>query len=186
MSQDQPEIIFAHTTAIAAGPNRGVTPKNLGAKFTPRSALSATDNLDGHAGKVLYIAFIETTGFLQSAVWNFCSWERVERYPGNHVLNRYVDTGDCIPGVNVMGGVWYGAYCSDNRRGDKNSIRKQILHFVHINGISQCIKIIVTGKSLGGAIAQCTALNLCFRTDPGKVKLVLFASPRVGVTVSFR
>ena len=27
MSQDQPEIIFAHTTAVAADPNRGVTPK---------------------------------------------------------------------------------------------------------------------------------------------------------------
>ena len=35
MSQDQPEIIFAHTTAVAADPNRGVTPKNLGANFTP-------------------------------------------------------------------------------------------------------------------------------------------------------
>ena len=39
MSQDQPEIIFAHTIAVAADPNRGVTPKNLGAKITPRSAL---------------------------------------------------------------------------------------------------------------------------------------------------
>ena len=39
MSQDQPKITFAHTTAAAADPNRGVTPKNLGAKFTPRSAL---------------------------------------------------------------------------------------------------------------------------------------------------
>ena len=42
MSQDQPEIIVAHTTAVAADPNRGVTPKNLGAKFTPRSALKKT------------------------------------------------------------------------------------------------------------------------------------------------
>ena len=39
MSQDQPEKNFAHTTAIAAAPNRGVTPKNVGANFTPRSGL---------------------------------------------------------------------------------------------------------------------------------------------------
>ena len=42
MSQNQPEIIFAHTTAVAADPNRGVTPKIIGAKFTPRSALKKT------------------------------------------------------------------------------------------------------------------------------------------------
>ena len=143
---------------------------------------NGTDNPDGPAGKVLYIAFRETTGFVEAAVWNFCCWERVETYPGNHMLSRYVnrDNTDYTPGVNVIRGLWYGAYCSNDRTSNRNSIRNQLLEFVHTNGISQYNKIILTGTSLGGALAQCAALDLCIRTDPDRVKLVLFASPRAG------
>ena len=143
---------------------------------------NGTDNPDGPAGKVLYIAFRETTGFVEAAIWNFCSWERAERYPGNHMLNRYVnrDSTHYTPGVNVVGGLWYGAYCSNDRRSNRNSIRRQLLEFVRTNGISQYNSIIITGVSLGGALAQCVALDLCIRTESGKIKLVLFASPRAG------
>ncbi|KAI6652300.1 hypothetical protein LOD99_7315 [Oopsacas minuta] len=148
---------------------------NTGIIFT-----NASDNPDGPARKILYISFRETTGFVEGLVWNFLSWERAEQYPGNHYLYRYVGNRDWTPGVNVLGGLWYGAYCSNDKTNQTDSIRRQLLQFTQRNDISKYKKIIITGKSLGGVLAQYTALDLCIRTEPGMIKLVLFASPRGG------
>ena len=49
----------------------------------------------------------------------------------------------------------------------------------HIINETDYENIIISGMSLGGALAQCAALDLCARFTQGKIILILFGSPRV-------
>ncbi len=144
-----------------------------------------SDNEDGPKGKVLYICFRETTGLPQFLHWNPLSWERAETYGGNEeILKDYAI--DFRGGFHMLRGVWYGPYSSNCQNcpfvSEPNSIRTDLLNFMETSNMEQYDKIIISGMSLGGALSQCAAVDVCTRVEKNKVKLVLFASPRVGST----
>jgi hypothetical protein len=111
--------------------------------------------------KNLHICFRETTGSLQMAHWFQVTKGKYVNIDGN--------------GVWIHQGVWNGPYTSAN---SIESIRTELLDFIDTNE-TDYENIIISGMSLGGALAQCAALDLCAHFTKGKIILILFGSPRV-------
>lgn len=132
-----------------------------------------TKNEDGEAGKVLYISFRETTGPLQLIHWvsGMISSENVDTYSGNQMLK----------GVSMSRGIWSGPYSSGDKTNKTKSIRNTIVNFIEENR-NKYTKIIISGLSLGGALAQCAALDVSIRVPKGTVNVILYGSPRVGTS----
>jgi len=134
-------------------------------------AENASANEDGPAGKVLYICFRETTGPLQFAHWASGMFAAVDPslYAGNEEL----------PPMAISRGIWNGPYTSGSVGRMARNIRNSLLSFMEKNGAEKYDRIIISGMSLGGAMAQCAALDVAARVKPGKVRLILYAAPRV-------
>jgi hypothetical protein len=134
-------------------------------------AENVTDNEDGFAGKVLYICFRETTGPLQFAHWVSGMFATVDpsQYSGNEDL----------PSMTISRGIWNGPYTSGSSGEGAKNIRNSLLSFMKKQDMDKYDTIIITGMSLGGAMAQCATLDVASRVGPGKVKLIPYAAPRV-------
>lgn len=128
--------------------------------------VNTTDNDDGNAEKILYIAFRETTSPQQLIAWISVS--------PNKVIG---DNGEA-----VLASLWDYVYDIRDKNGNPapNNIRSNLIKAIlQQENVNHFDKIIVTGMSLGGALAYCAAYDLSLMY-PGKVEFFGFASPRIG------
>jgi hypothetical protein len=125
-----------------------------------------TDNEDGKAGHVLYIAFRETTGWQQLITWLSMFEKTIVGSRGEAVLSSLYSY------VYDKRDFWGNPIPGNIRQAVINAVKKEFKQ----NAID---KIVVTGLSLGGAIGYCVADDLSF-LYPKKVELFTFGTPRVG------
>lgn len=127
---------------------------------------NTTDNEDGKAGRVLYIAFRETTSWQQLVAW----------------MSLYGTTVVGEHGEAVLSSLYSLVYDRRDLAGNPmvNNIKRAVINAVESETDRGPIdKIVVTGMSLGGALASCAAYDLSCRYKQ-KVELFTFATPRIG------
>jgi hypothetical protein len=159
-----------------------------------------TNNQDGLKGQVLYISFRETTGPLQMLHWpsQILAWERPCNYYNPNKIKSQIPYD-----ISVGRGIWLaytsGAHHKPNcscmncllkmsksvkENYYNNSIRKSLIEFFINNDkdkdFSKYKKIIISGMSLGGALAQCAAIDIrnIINIDI-PIYIIIYASPRI-------
>jgi hypothetical protein len=148
--------------------------KGSAARSTGFIAINQTSNLDGNAGEVLYVCFRETTHPTQMPSWIYSVFN--ERYAVEYVNDIKSKNSRVFLKAEVHKGIW-NAYNNGIRDQLKRVIRKfkyeERAQFDHIR------KVIIVGKSLGGALSQCACLDMLKYFRGSQINMILYGSPKV-------